>query len=215
MCGCCGAVRRPEALGEGVSRREFLASVGVVTAGGLALSALAAPAASAVAGGEHRLPKRLPLKMQPVLLYYLSGKPVFLNDPTYPYRRVVTIAHCTAPRKMDGQTAEPVRLLTHSESDYGAAPKVEMKIGQVVTNLIPDFASRNGVGFEGVVLANPFLDICRSQVDIQIHGDQDRLLREMKGFHWMTRHGNYLRETGYALRKVGVDWIDLSSAKAT
>jgi len=31
----------------------------------------------------------------------------------------------------------------------------------------------------------------------------------MKGFHWMTSYGSYLRETGYALRKAGVDWLAL------
>jgi len=147
-----------------------------------------------------------------ILLHYISGKPVFLNDPTYPYKNLVTLAHCTAPRKMDGRRLEPARLLTHFESDYGAAPKVEMKLGQTLTNLIPDFASRKWVGFAGTIAANPFLDICRSQIDVEIHGDTEQLLREMKGFHWMTCYGNYLREAGYALKKVGVDWLNVSAS---
>jgi hypothetical protein len=145
-----------------------------------------------------------------ILLHYLASKPVFLNDPTYPYKNLVTLAHCTAPGKMDGQHSEPTRLMTHFESDYGAAPKIDMKLGQTVTNLIPDFASRKWVGFAGTIKANPFLDICRSQIDVQIHGDTEQLLREMKGFHWMTAYGDYLRETGYALHKVGVDWLNLT-----
>ncbi|MBP1602777.1 MAG: hypothetical protein H6Q06_2928 [Acidobacteria bacterium] len=32
----------------------------------------------------------------------------------------------------------------------------------------------------------------------------------MRGFHWMTCYGDYLRETGYALGKVGVDYVNLS-----
>lgn len=150
-----------------------------------------------------------------ILLHYISGKPVFLNDPTYPYKNLVTLAHCTAPRKMDGKKAEPARILTHFESDYGAAPKVEMKIGQSCTNLIPDFASKKWVGFLGTIAANPFLDICRSQIDVQIHGSTDQLLREMKGFHWMMSYGDYLKETGYALLKVGVDWLNISAPQAT
>ncbi len=74
-----------------------------------------------------------------ILMANISGKPSFLNDPTYPHDNLITLAHCTAPRKMDGKTSEPARLLTHFESDYGAAPKVEMKIGQIVTNIMPDF----------------------------------------------------------------------------
>ena len=45
---------------------------------------------------------------------------------------------------------------------------------------------------------------------MKIDGDCDALLREMRGFHWMTCYGDYLRETGYALGKVGVDYVNLS-----
>ena len=148
-----------------------------------------------------------------ILLHYISGKPVFLNDPTYPHDSVVTLAHCTAPRKMDGKNCEPARILTHFESDYGAAPKVEMKIGQIVTNLIPDFDCKKWVGFDGAITGNPFLDICRSQIDVKINGSTADLLREMKGFHWMTSYGSYLRETGYALRKMGVEFENISAPK--
>lgn len=149
-----------------------------------------------------------------VLLHYISGKPVFLNDPTYPHDSVVTLAHCTAPRKMDGKTCEPARILTHFESDYGAAPKVEMKIGQSVTNLVPDFECKKWVGFDGTIVGNPFLDICRSQIDVRINGSTTELLREMKGFHWMTSYGSYLRETSYALHKIGIDMLNLSAKSA-
>ncbi len=146
-----------------------------------------------------------------ILLHYISGKPVFLNDPTYPHEHVVTLAHCTAPRKMDGRHAERAKILTHFESDYGAAPKVEMKLGQICTNLVPDFDCKKWVGFEGRIVGNPFLDICRSQIDVKILGDGAALLQEMKGFHWMMSYGNYLRETGYALKKLGVDFHNVSA----
>ncbi len=144
-----------------------------------------------------------------ILLHYISGLPVFLNDPTYPHHNLVTLAHCTAPRKMDGKRYEPARILTHFESDYGAAPKVEMTKGQRVTNLVPDFNVKKWVGFEGEVVDNPFLDICRTQIDVGFKADTMKLLEEMKGFHWMMSYGSYLRETGYALNKVGVEWLSL------
>jgi len=144
-----------------------------------------------------------------VLLHSISNLPVFLNDPTFPHDGTVTLAHCTAPRKMDGKRLEPARILTHFESDYGAAPKVAMKVGQVCTNLVPDFASEKWVGFEGTIVANPFHAICRSQVDVRIHGDGDALMEEMKGFHWMMSYGSYLRECGYALKKAGVGFLDI------
>jgi hypothetical protein len=147
-----------------------------------------------------------------VLLHYISNLPVFLNDPTFPHDNTVTLAHCTAPRKMDGKRLEPARILTHFESDYGAAPKVAMKVGQVCTNLVPDFASKRWVGFEGTILGNPFHAICRSQIDVKINGDGDALMEEMKGFHWMMSYGNYLRECGYVLKKAGVDFLNVSKA---
>ena len=40
-----------------------------------------------------------------ILLRNISGRPHFLNDPTYPHDGVITLAHCTGPRKMDGKTS--------------------------------------------------------------------------------------------------------------
>jgi hypothetical protein len=141
-----------------------------------------------------------------VLLANISGKPVFLNDPTYPHEGVITIAHCTAPRKMDGQKREPARIMTHFESDYGAAPKVEMSKGQTVTNIVPDFALKRWVGLLGKIVDTPFMPICRSQFDISFSCDSRTLAKRMPGFHWMTCYGDYMREIGYALKRVNIDW---------
>lgn len=141
-----------------------------------------------------------------ILLNNISGKPVFLNDPTYPHEGLITLAHCTAPRKMDGKKREPARILTHFESDYGAAPKVEMSKGQTVTNIVPDFASKRWVGLLGEIVDAPFLPICRSQIDIRFTCDDQTLAKRMPGFHWMTCYGDYRREVGYALKRVNIEW---------
>ncbi len=145
-----------------------------------------------------------------ILLHYISGKPSFLNDPTYPHHNMVTLAHCTAPRKMDGVNQEPVRILTHYESDWGAAPKVEMKHGQKITVIDPDFNFKRWVGFEAEIIGNPFLDICRSQIDIEFKCDTDKLNDETVGFHWMACYGNYLKEAEYAIQKAGMNWLTLA-----
>lgn len=145
-----------------------------------------------------------------ILLRYISGRPSFLQDPTHPHHGVVTVAHCTAPRRMNGLDLEPVRILTHYESDYGAAPKVEMKIGQIVTNIAPNFHSTRWIGFTGKIIDHPFMDICRSQIDIEINGDWRRLLDQMQGFHWMTCYGDCLKEVGYAVKKLGIEWVNVS-----
>jgi hypothetical protein len=107
---------------------------------------------------------------------------------------------------MDGKNLEPARILTHFESDYGAAPKVEMSKVQVLTNIIPDFAAERWVGLRGRIEESPFLPICRSQIEVSFTADSQLLAKQMPGFHWMTGYGDYLREVGYALRRVGIDW---------
>ncbi|MFH1745887.1 MAG: sugar isomerase [Planctomycetota bacterium] len=145
-----------------------------------------------------------------VLLANISGKPAFLNDPTYPHDGIITLAHCTAPRRMNGRELEPARIMTHFESDYGAAPKVEMRTGQTVTNIVPDFAAQRWVGLRGEIIDAPFMPICRSQIDISFTCDSQKLAERMPGFHWMTAYGDYLRETGYALKRVGIEWDTLT-----
>ena len=144
-----------------------------------------------------------------MLLRNISGRPHFMNDPTYPHDGVITLAHCTGPRKMDGKTVEPARILTHFESDYGAAPKVEMRKGQMVTNIIPDFKAERWVGLRGEIVDAPFLPICRNQIDIRFKCDSLKLAERMPGFHWMTCYGDYLKEIGYALKRVGIQWESL------
>ncbi|MFH0756703.1 MAG: hypothetical protein V2B15_05395 [Bacteroidota bacterium] len=50
------------------------------------------------------------------------------------------------------------------------------------------------------------MNICRSQIDIGFDADSQLLARRMRGFHWMTGYGDYLRETGYALKRLGIAW---------
>ena len=135
---------------------------------------------------------------------------MFLCNPSIPHSGVITVSHCTAPRRMNGKQLEPVRILTHYESDFGAAPKVEMSKGQAVTVLNPDFAGRRWLGFEGTIRDAPFFEMCRTQLDIAIKGDDMRLAEEMRGFHWMIAYGSHLREVGYALKKIGLNWLRLA-----
>jgi len=146
-----------------------------------------------------------------IFLHYVSGKPVFLHNSTFPHRGIVTCAHCTGPRRMDGTQYEPATIMTHYESDYGAAPKVEMPIGQQVTFIDPEYATGRWVGIKGLVKGNPCLEICRSQQDVEIQGEWRRLLAEVRDSHWVMAYGDHLNAIGYAARKIGVNWVDISS----
>lgn len=145
-----------------------------------------------------------------VLLRYVTGKPVFMHNPTFPHKGIVTGAHCACPRRMDGVNYEPMEIATHYESDYGAATKVSMPIGKEVTIINPDCSQVRWLGFKGKVADNPSLSICRSQQDIHIQGDWKKLAREMRGSHWMMAYGDYLNEMGYCMRKIGLDWLNIS-----
>ncbi|UCD28908.1 MAG: sugar isomerase [Planctomycetota bacterium] len=146
-----------------------------------------------------------------MLMHHITGTPAFLNDPTWPHHGMVTLAHCTAPRKMDGKNYAPTKIYTHFESDYGAAPKVEMAIGREVTMVVPDFQSQKWIGAKGKIVANPFHDICRSQIDVAIDGDWQKLLEDMRGFHWMMVYGDCRKEVGYAIKHLGIEWKDVSA----
>jgi hypothetical protein len=153
-----------------------------------------------------------------ILLHYISGKPVFFCNPSFAHNSgnpasrepILTVSHCTAPRLMNGRELEPARILMHYESDFGAAPKVEMRKGQVITLLDPDFAGQRWLGFAGTIIDTPFHDICRTQLDVAVKADLERLAEEVRGFHWMVAYGDYLREVGYAVRKAGLEWQALA-----
>lgn len=144
-----------------------------------------------------------------VLLHYISGKPVFMANGSFPYGGTVAASHCTAPARMDGANAEAVRVLTHYESDYGAAPKVEMRKGQTVTVLDADFEAKRYLGFRGEIRDAPFHATCRTQMEIGVHGDCARLAEQLRGWHWMICYGDYVREAGYAARKAGLEWATI------
>ena len=149
-----------------------------------------------------------------ILLHYITGKPVFMHNSTFPHKATVTCAHCTAPRRMDGKRYEPARIMTHFESDFGAAPKVEMPIGQAVCAISPEYSKPRWLGIKGIVRDNPNYAICRSQQDVEIVGHWKRLIPEARDSHWMMVYGDYLREVGYAVHKIGLTWENISDTEA-
>jgi hypothetical protein len=146
-----------------------------------------------------------------VLLRWIAGRPTFVCNSHFPHDGLFTVAHCAAPRKMNGVDYEPAVIMTHYESDYGAACRVEYPKGQTVTAVIPNLRCTKWQGFRGTILASPAFPACRSQMEIAIDGDWRRLAAEMEGFHTQIVYGDYLREVGYALKRLGkVQWQSYS-----
>ncbi len=147
-----------------------------------------------------------------ILARFVSGNPAFLHNSTFPHAGMVTCAHCTGPRRMNADRYEPVEITTHYESEYGAAPKVEMPKGQMVTFIDPEYATCRWLGFTGTVEDNPYYEICRSQQDVRIHGKWQKLMNEARDSHWIMIYGDHLNAVGYAARKLGVDWETITEA---
>ena len=144
--------------------------------------------------------------MPGVLMRWIAGKPSFVCNSHFPHHGLLTLAHCAAPRKMNGRDFEPTTLMTHYESDYGAATKVHYPKGQVITCIVPNLHCTKWFAFRGKIVDSPSFDMCRSQMDVEIEGDWRALVKEMEGFHTIVTYGDYLREVGYALKKVGMGW---------
>ena len=111
---------------------------------------------------------------------------------------------------MNGVEYDPTEITTHYESEYGAAPKVEMPVGQELTFIDPEYSSGRWLGFKGEVIRNPYYEICRSQQDVRIMGDWKKLKSEVRDSHWVNVYGDYLKEAGYAARKLGLTWDNIS-----
>jgi hypothetical protein len=154
--------------------------------------------------------------MPGVLMRWISGKPSFVCNSHFPHHGQLTLAHCAAPRKMNGSDSEPTTLMTHYESDYGVATKVHYPPGQTITCIVPNLRCTKWFAFRGKIIDSPSYDMCRSQMDIEIEGDWRKLTREMEGFHTVVTYGDYLREAGYAVSKVGaIEWRNYSAPVST
>jgi L-fucose isomerase-like protein len=147
-----------------------------------------------------------------VFLRWLAGKPPFLCNTHFPHDGLITLAHCAAPRRMNGRDLAPARVMTHFESDYGAATKVEYERGAKVTVVLPSVDCSRWQGFAGTILESPGHDACRSQMEVRVLGNFGALVRGMRGFHGLVVYGDYLREIGYALARMKIGWDNFSAA---
>lgn len=148
-----------------------------------------------------------------VLLRWIASRPAFVANSHFPHNGIYTVAHCAAPRRMNGKDFEPMDIMTHYESDYGAATKVNYTKGQHVTVVIPALDCSKWQGFRGRIIDAPSRPACRSQMDIKVEGDWRKLQTDQVGFHVLVVYGDYLREVGYALKKLkAIGWENFSEA---
>jgi len=145
-----------------------------------------------------------------ILMHFICAKPTYMCNPTYPFKGRMLFAHCAAPRRMDGKHLEPVDVVTHYESDHGAASHVKFRKGQPLTIIKPDFEAKHWLALTGTILDTPVLATCRAQVEVELNADTQQVLKNLRGFHCMLAYGDYTREVAYAAAKVGIDVQTLS-----
>ena len=145
-----------------------------------------------------------------ILMHFICGKPTYLCNPTYPFNGRMIFAHCAAPRRMDGKHLEPVDVVTHYESDHGAASHVRFRKGQLLTVIKPDFEAKHWLAFTATILDTPVLPTCRGQVEVELNADTQEVLKNFRGFHCMLAYGDYTREAAYAAATVGINVQTLS-----
>jgi hypothetical protein len=105
---------------------------------------------------------------------------------------------------MDGKSLEPVEIVTHYESDHGAATHVAFRKGQVLTIIKPDFEAKHWLALTGRIVDTPYLPTCRAQVNVELDADMDEVVQNLRGFHCMLAYGDYTPEVAYAAKKVGI-----------
>jgi len=113
---------------------------------------------------------------------------------------------------MDGKSLEPVEIVTHYESDHGAATHVAFRKGQVLTIIKPDFEAKHWLALTGKIIDTPWLPTCRAQVEVELGADTQEVLQNLRGFHCMLAYGDYTREVAYAAKKVGITVQTLKSS---
>ena len=148
-----------------------------------------------------------------LLMGYLVGRPGYISDPVIDtsLNRVI-YAHCVAPNKVFGSEgrSNPYEIRSHSEDRKGAAVRSMMPLGEIVTTLRFNPASKEVVIHQGKTVENIDDDkACRTKLAAEVR-DIDKLLGEWDrwGWHRVTFYGDHKRavETVSALAGFKLIW---------
>ena len=138
-----------------------------------------------VAGCEGDIPALISM----VILYYLTGQPVFMANPSSVdiEKNEAIFAHCTLPLNMP----ENYFLKTHFESGLGVGIRGEIRTGKATIFKL----SGNGEQFfvsSGEIIENLNLgNLCRTQIRLRIEEDVNYFLYNSIGNHHLICKGDY------------------------
>jgi L-fucose isomerase-like protein len=130
----------------------------------------------------------LPLLISIAMGEWVSGKPVFMGNPSFIENNEIVIAHCTSP--LVGR----YRLHTHFETGKGVGVRVEYPVGERVTVYRVDSElSEIRIG-AGTILRHDWSPSwCRTQVRIGLT-NPGRIIEEPIGNHYALLLGNYVSD---------------------
>ncbi len=151
-----------------------------------------------VAGCEGDVPATLSM----LVLHNVSGKPVFMGNPSIIDGNRMLIAHCTSPMSLGYAYA----LSTHFETGRGVGITVYYKEDDPVTLLRIDpklevFRIINGVIEKGEPTSKMH---CRTQVWIKARSGLEPLITNSIGNHYVLTVGNYVEELVALAKMLGV-----------
>lgn len=137
-----------------------------------------------VAGCEGDVPSLLSM----VLLYNLTGLPVFMANPSRIHKgeNSLVLAHCTIPMMM----VEDFALATHFESGIGVALRgtLSPEGGATLFKLAPDLASHFVTDCEIVGCLSEG-ELCRTQIKVKPEADIEYFLTNPLGNHHLLCRG--------------------------
>ena len=152
-----------------------------------------------VAGCEGDVPSVLTM----ILLNKVSGKPVFMGNPSIINGNEVMIAHCTSPWVI----GEGFILKSHFETGKGVGISVKYKEGTMVTiaRLSPDLSTLRIIKGK-IKKGEPFSDKhCRTQVIVELESDGMILLDKSIGNHYAMVVGDYVLELKAFAKALGLN----------
>lgn len=138
-----------------------------------------------IAGCEGDIPALVSM----IILYELSGKPVFLANPTCidEEKNEVIFAHCTIPLNM----CESYSLKSHFESKMGVAVCGKVQEGQVTIFKL-DGKAENYFLSEGELIANlESPDMCRTQLKVLLKRPVSEFLEKSIANHQLICKGQH------------------------
>lgn len=140
------------------------------------------------AGCEGDLPSLLSMH----ILSVLTGKPVFMGNPSIISEKSFMIAHCTAPISM---SREKPMIRTHFESNRGVGIAITFDEVDVTFLKLSPKLERARLFSGKIVRGEPSSDRhCRSQAWVEVSFDPKKLLMNSYGNHYVFVEGNYIEE---------------------